>query len=273
MAGNKLELSFSSTETFKTCNRKYYYNYVLKLSRKFWPWLIFGNFVHLVFEKFYKYVLYFSKRNLPYDKKQLIKRAYISAVKKQHRLSLNTDLPAITDKQKEDCKDIIREYLKRPNLDEAKVLFVEKSFYIDIDDTLAVKGYIDRIDKINENLYHIVDYKTSKKSYHIDKNNQLSLYAAALKQILGKKDLKIIRILDFIKIEKTSSGEYDHSKEGAMFLEIKEIADKIRQLKLNGSDEDWKATPNDFCWCCDFKNSCDRDVAQNYKLLDIRSEG
>jgi len=271
MSSEKLELSFSSLESFKTCNRKYYYNYILKLSKKTWPWLVFGNFVHLVFEKFYKYILYFSKRGLPYDKKELIKRAYVSAVKKYYKLSFSTDLPAITDKQKEDCQNIIRKYLKRDDLNESQVLFVEKSFYIKINDLLAVKGYIDRIDKINEDYYRVLDYKTSKAAAGIDKTSQLSLYSAALKKILGRTDIKIMRVLDFIKIGKMSSGEYDHSKEDAMFSEIVDVANKIRQLKEDGIDEGWKATPNDFCWCCDFKRSCDMDIAKNSKLLNPQS--
>ena len=268
MSSEKLELSFSSIETFKTCKRKYYYNYVLRMPKRYWPWLIFGNFVHLVFEKFYKYVLYFSKRGLPYDKKELIKRAYISAVKKHHRLSFNTDLPQITDKQKQDCQEIIKKYLKRENLNEAQVLYVEKPFYIQINDLLAIKGYIDRIDKINENTYRILDYKTSKSSCDIDKTTQLSLYSAAFKRILGRSDINIIRVLDFLKIEEMTTGEYDHSKEEAMFAEMIEVANQIRTMKELGDDENWKATHNDFCWCCDFKKSCDKDITKNSRLLN-----
>jgi len=270
MSNQKLELSFSSVETFKTCNRKYYYNYILKMPRKYWPWLIFGNFVHLIFEKFYKYILYFRKRGMPYDKKELIKRAYVSAVKKYHRLAFNTDLPAITDKQKEDCQNIIRKYLKREELYESQVMFVEKPFYIVIDDLLAVKGYIDRIDKINEDNYRVLDYKTSKAAAGIDKTTQLSLYSAALKKIINRTDIGIMRVLDFLKIEKMTSGEYDHSKEEDMFSEIKKVAQQIRELKANGEDKDWRATPNDFCWCCDFKRSCDADILQNPTLLKIK---
>ena len=43
------------------------------------------------------------------------------------------------------------------------------------------------------------------------------------------------------------------------------------QLKEDGIDEGWKATPNDFCWCCDFKRSCDMDIAKNIKLLNPQS--
>jgi hypothetical protein len=53
-----------------------------------------------------------------------------------------------------------------------------------------------------------------------------------------------------------------------MFAEVLEIAEKIRALKEAGEDEGWKATPNDFCWCCDFKNMCDRDVAKNSRLMN-----
>jgi RecB family exonuclease len=184
------------------------------------------------------------------------------------RNTTDTDLPALTDKQKLDCQNIIKKYLKREDLNESKVLFVEKPFYIQIDDLLVIKGYIDRIDKLNEDNYQILDYKTSKSASSIDKTQQLSLYSAALKRIVGRKDITIMRVLDFLKIGKISRGEYDHSREDDMFEEIKAVGRKIRELKALGEDENWKATPNDFCWCCDFKRMCDNDVAKNSRLLN-----
>ena len=269
MTSNKQVLSFSAIECFKTCNRKYYYRYIVKLATKFWPWLILGNLVHLVLEKFYKYILYFSKRGRQYDKKELIKRAYISAIKKYHRLSKSKRHPAITDKQKEDCQKIIKKYLKRSEINDPRVAFVEKEFYIDIEDGLSVKGYIDRIDKIDENLYHVLDYKTSKEPYDVNKNFQLTLYSIALKRIVNNRSIKIKKILDFVKFEKEQSSDFHNdADEDRVFSEIKCVASQINMLKQKEKSDEWKATENSFCWCCDFAYQCKNDISKNKQILN-----
>lgn len=250
-----LELSFSAIETFNTCPRKYYYNYVLKLPKKTWPWLVLGTFVHLALEKFHKYVMYFKKRNMKFEYRHLMKRAYLSAARVYNRQKSNSNFN-LTDKQIEQSKEILSNYLNKVIKNFPETYSVEKGFRLKIGE-YVIRGFIDRIDKISDRVYEVVDYKTSSKAYEVDKNHQVALYAYALKKMLNEPDLQIKTKLDFIKLKKEKVGTYKDNQGALVEKYIKEAGDKIIFAKQNFKDEEqWQYKENDFCKFCDFKDRC-----------------
>ncbi len=250
-----LELSFSAIETFNTCPRKYYYNYVLKLPKKTWPWLVLGTFVHLGLEKFHKYVMYYRKRDREPNYQNLMKRAYLSAARVYNRQKKNPNFN-LTDKQIEQSKEIMSSYLKKVIKNFPDTFSVEKGFRLQIGD-YVIRGFIDRIDKISDRLYEVVDYKTSSKAYDVDKNYQVALYAYALKKMLKQDDIEIKTKLDFIKLNKEKVGKYKENQGPLVEKYIKEAGDKISFAKKNFKEEDqWQYKDNDFCKFCDFRDRC-----------------
>ena len=267
---SKLSLSFSAIETFKTCPRKYFYSYLQKLPKKIWPWFTFGNFNHLVLEKFHSYTKFYTKRNREYKPQELMKRAFYSALRRTIRRSSHTIEPVLTEKQIDESKILLKRYIDKVKSTKDNTLFVEKYFVIDLGDDMILRGYIDRVDQIGPKSFKIVDYKTSKASYVHDKNNQLDIYAIGLKQVLDEKDVEIWKQLDFIKIGKTSpsnpEGAKHDDREDAEILEIiKNWGMIIREKREKDSDDvsKWEAKENDFCWCCDFKVQCDESRGLN----------
>jgi putative RecB family exonuclease len=216
----------------------------------------------LVLEKFHNYIIYFKKKSRDYDKKALMKRAFYSALRKTYRLTNNGKQFAITDKQIEESKKLLKRYYDKIDKNEPDVYHTEKYFEIDLGDGLWLKGYIDRIDRISENTFKIVDYKTSKAAYPIDKNDQLNIYAIGFKKTLDKEDVEIFKQLDFLKIGKTSppdpAGQKHNNDEDKEILDrIRAIGQEIRsKIKTDKEEKDWTPTDNDFCWCCDFKDTC-----------------
>ncbi len=256
MISENIELSFSAIETFNLCPRKYYYNYILKLPRKDWPWLVFGTFVHLSLEKFHNYVIFHKKRNREIDYSSLMIRAYKSASRVYGRKAKKDKSYQVTKEQKEKAKVILSEHLEKVIKNPPNVFFVEKGFRIKIGN-FVIRGYIDRVDKIGENIYEVLDYKTSSKSYNVDKNYQLSLYAYALKRLLSRTDLEIVKKLDFIKLGSENKSKYKDSDDAAVEQYVvksgTEIINSRRNLK---KEEEWKAVDNSFCKFCDFKERC-----------------
>lgn len=260
-----LELSFSAIETYNQCPRKYYYNYVLKLSRGTWPWLVLGTFVHLALEKFHKYDIYYRKHNLPINHNELMKRAYLSAkrvyAKKVYinqRIDPNYEL---TEKQIEQSKEILANYLKKVSLDFPNTIYVEKGFRLKIGPYI-IRGFIDRIDKLGDNLFEVVDYKTSSKVADINKTYQVSIYAYALKKLLGDH-IKVKTKLDFIKLGKESVGLYNDSQAEDVEKYVINAGDSITRSKCDFREEEqWQYIENSFCKFCDFKNRCEssRDI-------------
>ncbi len=251
----KLELSFSALDTYNLCPRKYYYNYILRLPKKNWPWLVFGNFVHSVLEKFHKYVIYYKKRNKEIDFSFLMKRAYSSAVRFNYRKGVKKPSLLLTDKQKNDAKQILSRHLKVIQKKCPDVLYVEKGFKIKIGD-FVIRGFIDRVDKIGDNLYEVIDYKTSSSSFEVDKNKQLAIYAYALKHILNMEDIKINKRLDFVKLNVQKESTYKDKEKEEVIKFIKETGEKILNNKIFQEEDNWKAVENKFCSFCDFKERC-----------------
>lgn len=256
-----LELSFSAIETYNQCPRKYYYNYVLRLPKGTWPWLVLGTFVHLALEKFHKYEIYYRKINKVPNYNELMKRAYTSAKRVYTRKYYNAITKKydanfdVTDKQAEQSKEILSAYLKKVSKNFPETIYVEKGFRLKIGPYI-IRGFIDRIDKLGKNLFEVVDYKTSSKTADVDKTYQVSIYAYALKQLIGQH-IKIKTKLDFIKLYKEKTGSYDDSKDELVEKYVIDAGNAITKSKLELKEEkDWKAVDNSFCKFCDFKERC-----------------
>lgn len=274
MSQDKFFLSFSAIDSYKTCQRKYYYRYIAKLPTKHWPWLAFGNFNHLVLEKFHNYIIFFKKKSREYDKKALMKRAFYSALRKTYRLTASGKQVSITEKQIEDSKKLLKRYYDKIDKNEPDVFHTEKYFEIDLGDGLWLKGYIDRIDRISERSFKIVDYKTSKAAYAVDKNNQLDIYAIGFKKTLDNEDVEIFKQFDFLKVGKTSpldpAGQKHNNDDDKDILDrIRAVGNEIRnKIKTERDNENaWPATDNDFCWCCDFKDACYKQRGMNENIF------
>ena len=250
-----LELSFSAIETFNQCPRKYYYSYVLRLQKKEWPWLVFGTFVHLALEKFHKYILYHRKTKREINHAELMRRAYLSASRVYDRKSIKNPGLNLTDKQRVQAKEILKYHLDNMKKSYPDVVYVEKGFRLKIGDFI-IRGFIDRVDRVGENIYEVVDYKTSSKSYKVDKNNQLGIYGYALRKLLGQH-IKIQKKLDFIKLYSEEIGTYKNTEDDKIESFVIESGEKIQNAKAKlKNEEDWTPIDNTFCRFCDFKDRC-----------------
>lgn len=262
LPSEKFKVSFSSLDTFKTCPRKYYYNYLLKLPRIDRPWFSFGNFNHLVLEKFYNVIIRCKKVGKEYDRKQIMYKAFYSALKRFRKDTMKGRNGGITADQLYESKGLLKRYLEKIQGAEPEVMWTERKFEVDLGEGVLIRGFIDRVDRIDENTFQIVDYKTSSKTYKPDKNHQLNIYALALKSILAMNDIKIFKQLDFIKLGKeTKPWEHDNSSDKAIVDELVSEAIEIREkIELHKNDQEaWEPIENKFCWACDFKDRCDRD--------------
>jgi RecB family exonuclease len=227
------------------------------------PWFVFGNFNHLILEKFFKYIIYFKNRNREYDKKNLMHRAFNNALKKQSRLSQIGKATKLNQTQIDDTKTIIKNFFNKVSDNEPDVAYVEKEISLDFGDGVTLIGYIDRVDKVGDRAYRIVDYKTSKAAYKIDKNIQLDIYAIGLKKALKDDNLKIYKQLDFIKTGKATSpnAEHDNSTDESIMSEIKTQSLEMKSKKelYSGDRTQWEPIKNKYCFNCDFLQTCNRD--------------
>jgi putative RecB family exonuclease len=126
-------------------------------------------------------------------------------------------------------------------------LMIENNHRAELTDNILLKGRIDRVDKEADGSLHIIDYKTGKMPAEI---NQLQLHIYAL--ILSKKQDLPLKKASYIYLEagKLRTIELTSQDLAQATSYVIDIVDRICQ------ENEYPATPNIYCWNCDFLEIC-----------------
>ena len=217
----KLYLSYTQIDTYKTCPLKYKYAYIDNVPFKPTLSLAFGNFIHSMLEGIYndyKKCKSFNNKFL----EDLINQKWPENIfinKKQEEEYKNKTIEMLniyTDKHK--CKFHIP-------------LYIEFPFEIDIGNNIVLKGRIDRIDNIDNNIIELIDFKSSfslPSQREIDRDNQMTIYALAAKKILNLTP-ELLTVYYVMLDEKFNTKRSDKDIK-ILESDINETADKIRQF-------------------------------------------
>lgn len=243
---NLIKLSVSKSATFNSCKRKYQFAYVHKLPRKEWEYHLFGRFVHRILELFH--LKYISGSTEPFPK----------AMSDAFNEAMAEFKGKITQSAKDEAFGILTTYLARinNNKDEvARVTDVEKTFNLEINESLILTGMIDRIQLDEDGIYHVLDYKTSKsKTYLKEDTLQLLTYA----YIIYKEHPEIRKVrVSYIMLRHDCEFL---TKEFMLdeILTIKDIYEKYADdIKKESS---YEPSPSKLCAYCDYVNLCDKGL-------------
>lgn len=243
----ELRLSVSKTKCFLACKKQFYYQYILKIARKEFPFHTLGKAIHLILELFHSDCI--NGSILPLH--SIMSNAYKTAMD-QFGAKL---LPA-SRKEVFDMADL---YLKRitTNKDNIRsVLSVEKNFAVDIGDKVILNGMIDKVQQDPDGVIHIQDYKTTKNmKYMKDDWFQLLTYA----YIMYLEDQSIGRI----------RGSYVMLRHNHKLLTKEFSLDEILNVKSLYEDYAkqisdttlYPASPTRLCEWCSAIDVCDEGKA------------
>ena len=241
----KFEWSATSLKNFLDCKRKFYLQYILKISEhtiSLKPKAFeLGNIVHSILEDFYK--------NNTYDSSyKMIEDLFF-----QYR-STNPFLALDLEIWKKKLHDF---YLyDKQRLENRKIIELEKDFNITFDD-IKIKGVIDRVDSF-EDRYEVIDYKTSStlkvdtlKNYEKSHDFQLEFYYLAMSEIY--------------KTDKVDAYYYDLAntkllEEIALDKKLEVLTTKFDEIKeLSKTDISFaKCEEKVTCVYCPYKTICNR---------------
>lgn len=239
-----IKLSASSIGCFEKCPKQYHYRYIEKpeIEQKEWTHLEFGKCIHRVLELFHEDLLFNVRAYDEYG--SVMQKSFRSALDEFDVDLLLSELPLM--------KDILKKYLSKIKDDGLpEVVSNEMEFNIMLDDYM-VRGYIDRIDKIGEGTYRVVDYKTNKNPKYLT-NFQLLLYAIVIKEKFP--DAKnIVGTYVLLKNDCNTLNwnftESDIEKTKQRILKVgSSIETKIKLVK-------WEKKPTILCNWCDYKSIC-----------------
>ena len=125
---------------------------------------------------------------------------------------------------------------------------LELNFYIK---QYKIKGFIDRLDQISNEIYQIVDYKTGTYEYkNVDNSLQFDIYSVGIFKLY--EEVKALQIV-YENVRYGTRVEKTVTREEADILE-KRVSNYIEAIE---DDTNFSARLDYNCTYCEFKNRCE----------------
>lgn len=244
----RLRLSYSKLSLFEKCPRAYKISYIDRVPSKPRPFFSFGTCIHEVFERLYAPDGSFAGRVFLTldDVLQLLDRVW-----ENHRTGYSDS--AMEETYKQNAVRQISLFYKRFIMGRPIVPAhaIESYFELPIGKHVVMTGFIDRIDRLEDGSFEILDYKTestqrSQADVHADK--QLSTYYWAVTRSLGLPVSRLsLFMLQFDEKIETHRSEND-------LLALENHVDEVGQKIVN--ETQFLPKKNKFCRSCDHLETC-----------------
>lgn len=240
-----MRISYSSLESFLTCPAKYKFSEIDKIKSPKSKEAIFGTLIHKTLQMMH------SPSVLVPPTEEEVLAFFSNSWDKDIYSSESEEMMAF-----EQGVRILKDYYKKNYPANFHVLGLESFFEAPIkdkDEVHSITGKIDRIDKLKDDSYEVIDYKTSRtlpSQKSVDENMQLAMYHLGLLNKwpnLADKPVKLS--LYFLRHgEKISTV-----KNGEMLKQttekVLEVIDKIKVSKFSPEI-------NPLCDWCGFQSVC-----------------
>lgn len=246
-----MRLSYSALETYQTCPLKFKFREIDKIKTPQTKEAFFGSLMHEVLR-----VLHETSRLVPPTEEEILK--FFSA-------KWNPQIYA--DPQEESIAfsqgvKMLKDYYAKNYPTKFNVVDLETRFeapILDKDEIHTIAGIIDRIDRLEEGIFEVIDYKTGKKmpaQRYVDGNLQLAVYHLGMTNrwpsILEQEKpvkLSLYYLPHGEKLSTIKTPEYLEETKEKILLTI----DKIKQ---DVSQEKFESNPGPLCNWCQFQRWC-----------------
>lgn len=240
-----IEMSYSRISTYDMCPAKYFYSYIMEEPREFAAAATLGNVVHEVLE---------NHVGAPLSLAEMLESYRLARSKYDPLKQIPTDLIDVGT-------ELLQEFVDRHEDESIPVVAKEMPFDFVLG-TAYLRGYIDRVDRLSQDVIEVVDYKTGKwqeAKKHIHRNIQLSIYFLALTLLFPEVN-EFRTGLYYLRTGKTIGHTFYRD-------DIPEVSARVNETITKIIDDPYyKYTDNfRFCSFCDHAKSgtCPRGVAQN----------
>ncbi|NLI79935.1 MAG: PD-(D/E)XK nuclease family protein [Candidatus Riflebacteria bacterium] len=257
----RIRLSYSKMSLYLNCPRAYKRLYLDRVPPKPQPFFSFGTTIHETFEHIYD-----PGNPRPKPSLEEVLKIY-DEVRLTHREGMASE--EIEERYRQDGIRQITLYYNRFIKDQpfAPAHSIEDYFELPCGKYAVMTGFIDRIDKLPDGTYEILDYKTEptmRTQDEVDHDKQLSIYYWACEDALGLKISKLsLFMLDHdAKITTTRTRE-DVPK-------VVEQVDKTAYAMIN--EKEFAPRKNKYCKSCDHLHDCPlkEEVLQDQSLISMK---
>ena len=242
--------SYSKLKTFDQCKLQYKFRYIDKIIPEIEKSIEvhLGSSVHTALEWLYKQV---QKGKVPHLDELIV--YYIKTWKGNYKPEMVIVKENTTEKDyfERGIQFLINYYTNNKPFDD-NTMEVEKKITINLDNKYKIQGFIDRLVHNLEGKFEIHDYKLNimhPKKDHAEKDDQLALYAIAVKELFGK-DKEVVLVWHYL-----AHGKKLESKRTNEQLELlkKETLNKIKKIE---SETEFSPNKGPLCSWCRYKNIC-----------------
>lgn len=234
--GQGLVLSASDIQTYRSCPLRYKYARVLRIPSEQTLPQRFGIAVHQVLERYHA-----SGASTPAELMELLATAWRRAGfgESQGEREL-----------REKARAALTRYHERLREQEAEPAWFERSFSFTLG-SHQVRGRVDRIDRLPDGGYELIDYKTGrpKDATQLGEDVQLSLYALGAREDWGLQapSLAYYYVLDDRKVPVPPRREGEEEW----------IRDVVLEVAEGILSQEFEPTPSpEVCAMCDFRTLC-----------------
>ena len=255
----RLRLSYSKLGSYKRCPRAWKKVYLDDISPRPRPFFSFGTAIHETMENLY------APRGRRDPSLRYLLKCWNAAFKKHPKGYRD-------EEERKRYFEHGRKMLERYHRDfvaEGKyspAFAIERYFEIPMGENAVMTGYIDRIDRLEDGTYEILDYKTEptrRAQEQTDRDDQLTIYFWAAQTFLRLpiKQLSLL-MLDFGERQVTTRREEDMPKVVAYIDSIAaEIQNNIRRHQREHSPGEpecalFPPRKNQYCRGCDHLDTC-----------------
>lgn len=235
-----MRISYSSIEAYIQCPQKFKFRQIDKIKTPKSKQTVFGTIIHSALKFLH------NNRTVipPFDQ-----------VLEHYKNIWNKDIFSDPQEQEiyfEQGQTLLKNYYQGNNLTAFNIVDLETHFEVPLENH-TLTGIIDRIDKIGQDQYEIIDYKTSKalpSQKEVDENLQLSLYRLGITNRwpnfkLDQVTLSLYFLKHGIKISTLRTED-----------DLQATKAKISNIVSNIEAKRFEPIPSKLCDYCEYRNIC-----------------
>ena len=277
-----MRTSYSAIETYLQCPRKYKFQEIDKIRAPKSREAIFGSLVHSTLKFMFERDPLFPTLDevIAYFRAHWPQREVFNAETKNNLLKRGWTEEEEKIYFEEGVRMLKRFYEKNAPWN-FSVVDLESRFEVVLTDdktgeTHVLAGIIDRIDKLPDETYEIIDYKTSKRmpsQNALDQNLQLSLYSLGLQKRWPHLTPEMIKLsLYFVKhgekLSTQSSAQTTEKTKEHILATISEIQERMKAGK------EFEPMPSALCDWCAYKPICPawRHLYRKSQVVNSKSQ-